>query len=220
MIRELIETLGRSRYCSAVRALRQRLKSIGIEITPYYWIQEGLSDNALPEPQGNFGGYSFEFFEPEEMKVIGKIPGRKWRPEKELISFLSKGNKCFGVKYQGKIAAFNWFDFDGSSCKWDRFRLEDGEAYLFDMHTMEALRGKGIAPCLRYQSYKVLRKMGRDKFYSVSEFFNIPSIRFKEKLGARFLELRLYIRLSDKHQWCWKIRDFTWKYSGSRFFLL
>ncbi len=104
--------------------------------------------------------------------------------------------------------AFNWFDLEESNSRLHRFRLEDSEVYLFDMYTMKTFRGKGIAPCLRYETYKLLRKMGRSKFYSISDFFNITSIRFKEKLNARFLELRLYIRLF-KHPWHWKIKDFA-----------
>ena len=92
MIRELMETSYSSRYRLVLRDLRRRLKSIGIEIIPYYWIQEGLNDDALEKFEGSLQGYSFEFFGPEEMKVIGAIPGRERRPEKQLISFLDEGN--------------------------------------------------------------------------------------------------------------------------------
>ncbi len=214
MIRELMEISYRSRYRLVLRVLRQRLKSIGVEIIPYYWTQEGLNDDALEKFEGSLQGYSFEFFGPEEMKVIGAIPRRERRPEKTLISFLDEGKKCFGVKYQGQIAAFNWFDFDECNYEWHRFPLDANQVYLFDMHTMKTLRGRGIAPCLRYETYKVLRKMGHSKFYSITDFFNTPSIRFKKKLNARFLELRLYIRLF-KHHWNWKIKDFARDFCGS-----
>ncbi len=208
MIRELMEISYRSRYRLVLRVLRQRLKSIGIEISPYYWIQEGLNDDALEKFDGSLQGYSFEFFGPQEMKIMGAIPGREQHPENKLISLLDEGKKCFGVKYQGQIAAFNWFDLEESNCRLHRFPLEDSEVYLFDMYTMKTVRGRGIAPSLRYETYKVLRKMGRSKFYSISDCFNIPSIRFKEKSHARFLELRLHIRLF-KHDWNWKIKDFA-----------
>ncbi len=94
MIRKLMEISHRSRYRVVARALRRRLnlRSIGVEIIPYYWIQEGLNDDALEKFEGSLQGYSFEFFGPEEMKVIGAIPGRERRPEKQLISFLDEGN--------------------------------------------------------------------------------------------------------------------------------
>ncbi len=167
-----------------------------------------MNDDVLEKFEGSLQGCSFEFFGPEEMKVIRAIPGREWCTEDKLLSFLDEGKKCFGVKCQGQIAAFNWFYLEEGNCRLRRFRLEDSEVYLFDMYTMKTFRGRGIAPSLRYETYKVLRKMGRSKFYSISDFFNIPSIRFKEKLGSRFLELCLYVRLFG-HHWNWKIKDFV-----------
>jgi hypothetical protein len=54
-------------------------------------------------------------------------------------------------------------------------------------------RGKGLAPYIRYHSYKVLERMGYSRIYSVSDYFNTPSLRFKKKLKAKLIELRLVI---------------------------
>jgi hypothetical protein len=195
------------RYGLVLKYFLDRLGSIGIQITPYYWVLEGLNDNSLPKLTEHPDGLTFEFFGPQEMKIIGTIPGRAWNPEKNLLFLLNEGKKCFGAKYRGEIAAFTWFDFNGNSCRTHKLRLNNREAYLFDMYTMKPFRGMDIAPYLRYRNYLVLREMGREQYYSISEFFNIPSIRFKKKLNAKILELRLDIKLFKKYYWNWKIKD-------------
>jgi GNAT superfamily N-acetyltransferase len=173
---------------------------MGIIIAPYYWIQEGLPDVTYPELQDPLEGFSFEAFGQNEIKAIAA--SKAWNySEGELLSWLNKGKKCIGAKYQGEIAAFMWIDCD--ECNWQniKFRLKENEAYLFDMFTMKPFRGKGIAPYLRYQSYKMLRAMGRDTMYSYSDYLNIPSINFKKKLNAQFLKVGLYIEFFKKYHW-------------------
>ena len=121
---------------------------------------------------------------------------------------LKEGKKCYGAKYKGQIVAFTWVSLDESNYEWHKLQLKENEAYLFDMHTAKAFRGKNIAPYLRYQSYRVLKNMGRNKFYSISQFFNTPSKKFKKKLNAKFLGLHLTIRLFKKYKWNWKLKDY------------
>ena len=208
MIRKFKNLFYRFRYRTVFEALQYRLESIGISVSPYYWIREGLNDNSLPEFQNNLESYSFEFFGPEEIKAI--VESKAWKySEEQLLSWLKEGKKCFGAKYHGQIAAFMWIDFNNSNCKWHRFPLKDDEAYLFDMYTMKPFRGKGVAPYLRYQSYKILKDMGRYKCYSYSDFFNSPSIKFKKKLNANFLKIGLYIELFKKYRWNWIIKNYN-----------
>jgi hypothetical protein len=111
---------------------------------------------------------------------------------------LEKGKLCFGAKYRGELAAFTWFELDlldaGRYCR----PLARDEAYLFDAYTPIPYRGKGIAPHIRYLGYKELEKLGRTRLYSISLYFNTPAVNFKRKLGARFLELRLLVRVFRK----------------------
>ena len=46
--------------------------------------------------------------------------------------------------------------------------------------------------------------MGYDIFYSISEFFNTPSIKFKKKLGAEFPKLIVGATLFNKISWRWE----------------
>ena len=42
--------------------------------------------------------------------------------------------------------------------------------------------------------------MGRDTYYSITECFNTPSIKFKEKLNAQYVLMGLYINLFNKYK--------------------
>jgi GNAT superfamily N-acetyltransferase len=116
--------------------------------------------------------------------------------------------KCLGAKHDGKIIAYSWINLEECHYTGNRFRLKENEAYLFDMYTAKPYRGKNIAPHLRYQIYKSLNEMGRETFFSVSEVFNRPSIKFKKKLKARFLKLCVFIELFKKIRFHITLRRF------------
>ncbi len=90
----------------------------------------------------------------------------------------------------------------------EKFQLKSNEAYLFHMYTIEAHRGKNLAPYLRYQSYLMLRDMGRNKIYSITQYFNKSSKRFKKKLNARNLQLFMYIILFKKYHYHFLIKTY------------
>jgi GNAT superfamily N-acetyltransferase len=182
-----------------VQRVRERLLSdSGILVQPYYWTLEGSTDGHAQKLGRGLEDYSFQPFGEEEVKELASlIPGRE---EADMLAKLHEGKLCFGLKYQGRPAAATWCNLTESHFRWYNIRLGDREAYLFDMFTMEAFRGANIAPYLRYRTYEALREMGRDTFYSVTERFNAPSVRFKQKLGAKFLWLGVGIDLFGKFQ--------------------
>ena len=53
---------------------------------------------------------------------------------------------------------------------------------------------------MRAESYKHLRQMRRHTFYSTSECFNTPAIRFKEKLNADVVRLYLHIKIGRRER--------------------
>lgn len=199
--------LSKFRYGIMIYFLLSRLQRLGIEICPYYWVQEGI-DEGMPN---NFDkivdGYTFEPLGIKDMETLSGISDRENKPEDELVARLKKGNICIGAKYQNEIAAFTWCDFTGEAIPDRKMILRAHEAYLFDMHTMKQFRGHNIAPHLRYQCYRILKELEKTTYYSISEAFNAPSIKFKRKLNARFLELRLKLSLFNRFKWDWKIKN-------------
>ncbi|MFC1645667.1 GNAT family N-acetyltransferase [Candidatus Omnitrophota bacterium] len=206
IIFNLSRVWNKVRHGLALQEIRNCLGRIGLDIIPYYWVQEGLDDSAMPKVKCDLAGSSLEFFGPEEMKIIGTKTAAY--SESKLLTRLEKGQKCFGMKYNGEIVAFMWFIFGDFILKPQNSRLNEREVYLCDMYTMREFRGRGAAPYLRYQSYKILRKMGRDTFYSVTEFFNKSAMKFKKKLNAKLLNFCLCINLFGKAHWKFIIKNY------------
>ena len=135
------------------------------------------------------------------MNMIGPRPTHQNIPVEELLKRLEKGNICYGLKYKGEIAAFNWANLDECDNRFNPVKMKPNEAYLFDMHTMKPFRGKSLASYLRTRTFRALKEMGKDTFYSTHVSFNRSSIRFKQKINAKVLRSGLYIRLFKKFRW-------------------
>jgi hypothetical protein len=201
MLKKKIGNLSdRMRHGTLFEAFQYRLSRIGIVVAPYYWVQEGLDLERLQGSYDALEGFSFGPFGSDEIKVIAA--SKSWNyTEEELLSWLSSGKRCVGAKCQGEIAAFMWIECDECNCQYFTFKLQQNEAYLFDMFTMKPFRGKGLAPFLRCQSYRILKDIGRDTIYSYTDYFNVPSINFKKKLNAKVLKVGLYVEFFKKYRW-------------------
>jgi hypothetical protein len=198
MTMNLWKKIGRAvRHRLVLQKLTQRvLVKLGIRIEAYYWTQEGLAKAAPPGWERNLEDYRFSAFGPEEMQTIALLV--PWRPAAMTQAWLDEGRRCFGIKHHGQIAAYVWCNLTECMYPWHQIPLADNEVYLFDQFTLDAFRGRNIAPYLRHRTYGALREMGRDTFYSVTHRFNRSAVRFKRKLGARFLHLGLGVKLFGK----------------------
>ena len=156
-------------------------EKLKIRIVPYYLVLERPGEvPSKPDP-----GYEFSALGPDDAHVIASLSRQEGRTEL-LKGHMIKGRRCFGIRYRGELVAVCWIDLDICGF-WGHkiFRLEADEGYFFGMYTAEPHRGKGLAPYLRYRCHEVFSDLGRTKLYSISERFNTPSLRFKEKLGGR-----------------------------------
>jgi GNAT superfamily N-acetyltransferase len=180
------------RYSSIVRVLLDGLAKLGIKILIYYRMLEELHEDVNVQVDTGFADYEFGFFTASDMKAMAAIPFRK-PSEEELLQRLREGKKCFGAKHNGQLIAFSWYALNKGEFLGHRFILRENEAYLDDAFTHVEYRGKGLAPYIRYKLYDELRPLGRYKLYSISDYFNTPSIRFKLKLNAKFYELGLLL---------------------------
>jgi GNAT superfamily N-acetyltransferase len=185
------------------------LAKMKIFVIPYHLVAEGMR-NAGPQPAaGKFAEYEFGFLGPQDMPAIAGIPGRELSLP-HLLSRLQQGKLCFGAKYRGEIVAFTWWNLtEGTIWSHHVFPLGEREAFLFDAYTLERFRGMGIAPYLRYRCYEELAKLGREQCYSITAVWNPPAAKFKKKLGARVLELGVFVNLF--HRWAFhrRLRDYT-----------
>lgn len=191
-------------------ALRWRLIRLGIQVIPYYWIEEGRHEVSLP-PLRDESNFAFRFFDASDLKAILSMKPRVF-PRRRFVVLLEKlheGSLCFGAKYNNEYVAWTWIDFDEGKFQGKSFRLESHEAYLSDIFTRDQFRGRNIAPHLRKRNYAALKSMGKNKFYSISDLLNKPSLRFKSKLRAEVRWLGLCIIFFRKYRWHWKIKTYA-----------
>jgi GNAT superfamily N-acetyltransferase len=200
-------------YGFVVRVLIDGLAKLGLRIEPYYLMVEGIKGSSLPPPIEALAKCEFGFLGPQDMKAIAAIPDRQFS-EEDLMGRLEEGKKCFGAKYRGAVVAFSWCNFTECAFEMHRlFSLRDDEAYLFDAYTVEAFRGKGIAPYLRSCWYQELEKVGRTKCYSITVALNAAAAQFKNKLQAQVVELRVFVEVLRT----WRFHSSLWKYRNVRF---
>lgn len=190
-----------------VKLLLDKMSWKGIRIEPYLVMIEEWSEACGKQFQTGFEGFQTGFLEARDMHLISAA--RDWHDKDFYVRRREKGDKCFGIRKDGLLAAFSWADFEEFSFDGERFRLHPGEAYLYDMWTVEDFRGQGLAPFLRYRFYEALRGMGITKMYSTTDYFNTPSVKFKAKLGARNMKLCLYVNLYDRYRRTFEI----WRYA-------
>ncbi len=195
------------RYGVATKVVLDRMAMVGFRVNPFYLIEERLFEDLGVKLEEGFESFEISLLGPEDMEEIGRIPGYNPTTD-QLLERLDKGQKCFGVKQEGRLAGFTWADLRECSDKWCKLPVEENEAYLFDAYTLEAFRGKKIAPFMRYYCYRALNQMGRDRFYSISEAFNSPSIRFKSRLKARCLSLWVAVEVFGRFGRCVKLKEY------------
>ena len=194
-------------YGLVMQVILSNIAEWGLFINPYYIFQEGFFGEKHKEFRLEFEKCEATYLGPEDMKEIDRIDGRD-TSETTLCERLTKGNKCFAIKIDGKIVGFTWCNFDVFDYPPNEIKLKENEAYLFDAYVLKAYRGLNIAPFMRYSLYQELDKMGRSVLYSTSDYFNTSAIRFKNKLGARVVNLLIYIKLGKRFHWHWKLNSY------------
>ena len=195
------------------------LKRLKISVDPYIIFLEELSDDIIfPRIDNAHNTYKIIFLGPGDMKTIEGLPGRI-STEAGLLNRLKEDKICIAVKLAQELVAFTWYDLKECNFKSIKCPLKNNEAYLFDAYTLLSYRGKGIAPFMRYRSYQELNNLGKHKLFSVSDYFNTPAIRFKKKLKAKPLELRLAVRFRGIHLDL-RLKKYTKSISKFRIFYL
>lgn len=186
--------------------VRNNLAKIGLDLMPYYWVKEATSPITPPKLRGEDTNFEISIFGETEINYIkDTVIGIE---QKDLLADLKNGEICIGLKNSGEIAAYMFIKCKPFTFRNRYFNLMDTESYLHSMYTFESYRGKNIAPYLRYQSYKYLEKENIKTYYSVSEYFNKSTIRFKEKLNSKPIKLFLSVVLFSKWSFNYTLKTF------------
>ena len=168
--------------------------------SPFYYMREVLKSDIPVHLTKLPDGFEFSTFVIEDIEVISKHPERKgYADEQHVIKNFNRGDTCLGIKNKREIAGFTWFSVQENRSKFYQSKMKNNEGYLYDMFVFNAFRGHNLAPTLRYKNYEILKNMGRDTFYSITQCSNTASFRFKQKLGAEIVFLGLYINFFKKY---------------------
>jgi len=203
---------GRFRYGLATQEILDRLSTtLGLVIYPYYLVHEQIHPDLEPEAADD--DYKARYLTEDDMKFTVEHTPQKITTE-TLVEKLRSGSRSIGLFINGDLAAYTWFRFDqidGPIWRHRLLRLEHDEAYLYGMYVLPAYRGRRLAPLVRYRAYQELRRIGKRRLYSITMAFNASSRRFKQRLLAEEVELRLLIGLRQ-----WKAIDFRLHRSDNR----
>ncbi|MGB5318223.1 hypothetical protein [Eudoraea sp.] len=178
--------------------VRNRLARMGLDFDPYYWVLEGNMDYEAPKIKGDDKDYEVIELSLEEITEI-----KKKIVEINInsgVPIFNDQQKGIGIINKGQIAAFMLIELNDLYWHKRKISLNANEAYLFHMYTFEEHRGKNLAPFLRYHSYIMLKEIGKDKIYSITQYFNKSSKNFKKKLKAKNILLYINISLFGKYQ--------------------
>jgi hypothetical protein len=185
--------------------LQQRLGKIGLNVDVFYLVSEG-DYTCSPEWLAKFQGYEVRTLTSQDMEQF--VIKRPWEDLTKLKERLERGDICIGIQYEDEVVASTWVDLKRCNHAPILFDVADNEAYLYDARTLDEFRGKGLAPFMRYQCYEYLRRLGRDHYYSYSDYFNKSSINFKKKLNARFEKLYISFSIGSGKSHTFLLRDF------------
>ena len=184
-------------------------RKAGITLGMCYLVSEG-DFSGDPDWQDEYADYQPVLLGREDMELIA--PDHPWDDIDGLRSRVDRGHICVGLKHGSEIAAFTWADLVECNHRPLSFKMKENEGYLYDAFTLPAYRGRGLAPYMRYQCYEQLKATGRDRFFSISAYFDKPSIRFKQKLNARFDKLYVSIGTRSGKKYTWKVKTYRPKF--------
>ena len=182
----------------------RRLRHVGIQTELFLVVREGQRATAILQSDGEL---ACGFLTSEDVPALVALePGTD--PEK-CRAWFAEGKMCFGARQDNKLVAKMWCDLESFNYPPCFRRLARDEAYLFAAYADPHARGRNIAPIMRERCYVALRAMGRQRFYSYTDFFNVPARRFKAKLGAVDESLKMHVLLFGRWSATWTLRRYV-----------
>jgi hypothetical protein len=178
---------------------------LGIAIQPFLIVREGTTPTPATialDPRFTSG-----FIGPDDTPELVRVePGIT---AEQCVDRFRRGLLCYAVRGGGRIVAKMWCDLEEFNIQTCFRKLGSREAYLFNAYTDPTVRGHSLAPFMRQQCYAALRAMGRDSFYSYTDYFNTASRRFKNKLGAIDESLGVHVSLFGRLSRTFTLRRYS-----------
>lgn len=198
---------GRVKHGLLTQEILDRAGRLGLLLMPYTIVDEspGLSLNVGTGSPS----YTVRPLTADDMPLLANLPGR----ERDVEKILARLNdaECLGIFVDDALAGYSWSRFDQilHARQIQLHTLGPDEAYLFDLYIVKAYRGLGIAHVLRQQLYRHLAAKGIKRFYSISLYFNRSTRKFKARLGASEMELRVLLKLRSIVSMDFRLKRYT-----------
>jgi GNAT superfamily N-acetyltransferase len=205
---KLTGALNAIRFGQVRQRLLSRFNRLGFAQVLFYYVMTEGEYEGDPAWAERFSEFKAVELGPSDLPEM--LAEDSPRDQANCERAFAQGHLCIGLRVGSELAAYTWADPSYGSFGRAPFPLQPHEAYLYDTYTFRRYRGHGLAPYLRYQMYLALRARGKNVFYSVSDYFNRPAIRFKLKLNAQFARLCLHLTLRDGRHYNWVL----WKHQS------
>jgi len=179
-----------------------------VQVIPYYIMEEVFIDHDEHNIIPRIEDLEITVLTRDDMTYLGNHEERSASTE-QYNRMMDNGCICVAAKHKGEITSYSWADQHYLIYKGKTIVLKPDEAYLFDARTYKAFRGKNLAPYVRYELYKWLRQRGVYRFFSITLLSNTASMRFKQKVGAKPIEMFLYVGLLRKFHMHFHLRNFV-----------
>ncbi|ANM31270.1 hypothetical protein ABI59_19375 [Acidobacteria bacterium Mor1] len=198
--------------------IQGNLARIGLKFAPYILFEENRELYETSGPDSERRGCPVPrvedpapgFLERSDMAELASHRDYEYSNE-QLLERMDSGNRCFGIRKDGKIIAWVWCNHHTCLHPPLRFPIQDHEAYFYDAFTIEEFRGKALSPYIRYQLYMFSEEFGRNTAYSVAEYYNTPAVRAQQRMGAIPLQLYFYMELFGRIRWNRLLKDYQKK---------
>jgi len=181
-----------------LQGVRHAFAKIGIDIMPYYWVQEEVIPTETPKLRTD-QSFTFKVLEKNDLNSV--ITEADSITEHKIHQSFIKKQECVALVHEDQIAAYMFIELNDFEIKKRKFSLNANEAYLLNMFTLNNFRGKNLAPYLRHACYRHLEKQHITTKYSVSNYFNKSAIKFKKKLNSKPQKLYVNIQLFNSFEW-------------------
>ncbi|MEM9622405.1 MAG: GNAT family N-acetyltransferase [Pseudomonadota bacterium] len=176
-----------SQYGLFTQRLLQRLnKHLAITYQPYFVFREGHTplDPAWQKLPDDF--HVEQLTLQDYTQVVGLS---SWATAEEILRRLEAGHLCTLVCQGETVAGYTWADLQEINDAHCDYPLPAGHAYLYDAFVANDFRGSGLASGMRAACYAQLREQGVTGFVSISDQFNTPALKFKQRLGGEPIAL-------------------------------
>ena len=98
MIQKWNELYGYYRHKLPIALLQILFDKLGLDFSPFYWVQEGIFEDSRIDFGNKFCEYTCETMKPEEIPSLLKFEAWREYSEKRLSSMLEDDKICISAK--------------------------------------------------------------------------------------------------------------------------